>query len=90
MALDRYLRKKSGAMDLLATAGVIGLHMVTGPLTGFAIGYGLDYWLNADPWMKLVFSVLGIAAGFKNVYDDSRRLLRKMQADDDQKRDAHS
>lgn len=75
-------------MELFATAGTIGLHMVSGPIVGFAIGYGLDAWLETGPWMKLVFFLVGILAGFKNVYDDSRRLLRRMQADDDKGRDS--
>ena len=83
MSVKKFL--KGGTMDVLATAGTIGLHMVSGPIVGFAIGYGLDAWLDTSPWMKLVFFLVGIVAGFKNVYDDSRRLLRKMQAEDDKR-----
>lgn len=86
MSLKNYF--KGGTMDVLATAGTIGLHMVSGPIVGFAIGYGLDAWLGTSPWLKMVFFFIGIAAGFKNVYDDTRRLLRKMQAEDDKKRTA--
>lgn len=66
---------------MVATAGTIGLHMVSGPIVGFAIGYGLDYWLGTGPWCKLAFFLVGIVAGFKNVHDDTKRLLRKMQAE---------
>ena len=61
-------------MESLATTGTIGMHMVSGPLVGFAIGYGLDAWLETGPWLKLVFLVIGIIAGFMNVYEDTQRL----------------
>ena len=37
------IKTKSQTMDVLATAGTIGLHMVSGPMVGFAIGYGLPF-----------------------------------------------
>lgn len=73
-------------MESLATTGTIGMHMVSGPLVGFAIGYGLDAWLETGPWLKLVFLVIGIIAGFMNVYEDTQRLLRKMSREEEQKR----
>lgn len=86
MDVKKYLKTRSTTFDTMATAGTIGLHMVSGPLVGFAIGYGLDYWLDTSPWLKLVFLLVGIGAGFLNVYEDSKRLLRKMQAEDDERR----
>lgn len=88
MSFDKYLKTKSSTFDTLATAGTIGLHMVSGPMVGFAIGYGLDYWLGTSPWFKLIFLLIGIGAGFLNVYEDSKRLLRRMQADDDKRRNS--
>ncbi len=85
MDWGKKLQTKSTTMDTLATAGTIGLHMVSGPIVGFAIGYGLDTWLDTSPWFKLVFFFVGIGAGFLNVYEDSKRLLRKMQAEDDER-----
>jgi ATP synthase protein I len=72
------LRQQQNGMEAMAGPGVIGFHMVSGPLVGFCMGYGLDYWLGTGPWGKLVFLVIGIAAGFLNVYRDSRRLQKKM------------
>lgn len=78
MSLKEIFRQQQRGVELMGNVGVIGLHMVSGPLVGFAIGYGLDYWLETGPWLKLVFLLIGIGAGFLNVYTDSRRLLRKM------------
>ncbi len=79
MNFSERVKKKSKTMEVFATAGTIGMHMVSGPIVGFAIGYGLDKWLGTDPWMKLAFFLIGIGAGFLNVHRDSQNLLRKMQ-----------
>lgn len=65
-------------MEALSSAGVIGLHMVSGPLVGVAIGYGIDHWFGTHPWGKLIFLFIGIGAGFLNVYRDTQCLLKKM------------
>ena len=82
MSFKDILKQQQSGMEALATTGVIGLHLVSGPLVGFAIGYGLDYWLDTGPWCKLCFLLLGIAAGFLNVYRDTQYLLKKIAAED--------
>ncbi|MBQ7585661.1 MAG: AtpZ/AtpI family protein [Desulfovibrionaceae bacterium] len=62
----------------VANAGYIGLHMVSGPLVGFALGYGLDLWLDIHPFGKIIFLILGILGGFLNVYRDTQILLKRM------------
>ena len=63
----------------MSGVGVIGLHLVSGPLVGFGIGYALDLWMGTSPWCKMIFLIIGIAAGFLNVYRDSKELLQKME-----------
>ena len=41
--------------------------LLAGVLAGFAIGWGLDYWLGTSPWFLLGLIVLGMAAGILNV-----------------------
>ncbi len=82
MNFGKRLKAKSDTMQVFATAGTIGMHMVSGPMVGFAIGYGLDKWLDTSPWLKLVFFIIGIGAGFLNVYEDSKKILRSMQKED--------
>ncbi len=82
MNFGKRLKAKSASIELFATAGTMGMHLVSGPLVGFAIGYGLDKWLETSPWCKLAFFIIGIGAGFLNVYEDSKKLLRKMQKED--------
>ena len=44
-------------------------------LAGYLIGYGLDYWLHTT-FLKIVFLILGIIAGFMDLI---RQLLRDMK-----------
>lgn len=68
--------KPSGAMELLSTAGTIGLQLVCATFIGLAMGYFLDKWLGTSPWLLIVFLLLGIAAGFRDVYLEARRIQR--------------
>ena len=74
--------KKSAGM--LAGAGTMGLHLVSGPAVGFGIGYVLDDWLGADPWMKVVFFILGVISGFRLVYADARKIAGETRNPRDQ------
>jgi ATP synthase protein I len=65
-------RDTRGALSL---AGVIGLHLISGIAVGLFIGYMLDRWLDSSPWLTMIFLGVGIAAGFKNMYTDTKRLL---------------
>ena len=41
--------------------------LLAGVLGGFALGWGLDYWLGTSPWLLLTFTLLGMVAGIMNV-----------------------
>ncbi len=69
-------------IDALSHAGTIGLHMVSGIAVGTLIGYGLDAWLETSPWLTGIFMVVGIVAGFKNVYVDTNKLVRSQEKED--------
>ena len=71
-------------LNALSQAGTIGLHMVSGIVVGCAIGYALDRWLETGPVCLLIFLAVGIAAGFKNVYVDTRRLLAAQKREDEE------
>lgn len=79
--MNDFLASQRDGMKAMSTTGVMGLHMVSGPAVGFAIGYGLDAWLGTTPWCGLGFLFVGIGAGFLNVWRDTRNLLRQMEAD---------
>lgn len=79
MAFLDFLKVQKQGLEGLASVGTIGLHMVSGPLVGVVIGYFLDKWLETSPWFKLIFLFIGIAAGFLNVYLDSKLLIARME-----------
>jgi ATP synthase protein I len=68
--------KSSGAMGVLGTVGTIGMQLVVATFIGLAMGYYLDKWLGTDPWMLIIFLLLGIVTGFRDVYREAMRLQR--------------
>ena len=78
--------KKDGAQpgqfSLLGTASTMGLHMVSGPVVGGGLGWLVDEWLGSWPVGSAVGLLLGLAAGFRNVWIDARYLARKNAAQD--------
>ena len=62
---------------LLGMASSMGLAMVLATIIGLAIGYWLDRLFNTSPWLTLAFLVLGIIAGFRNIYIIGKRTQKK-------------
>lgn len=59
---------------LLAMAGSMGISIVLATVIGLAIGYYLDnHVFDTAPWLTLIFLVLGIIAGFRNIYIIGKR-----------------
>ena len=69
-----------GYMDAITRASTMGLHLVSGILVGTLLGYGIDHWLDSAPWGFFIGLLLGIAAGFNNVYIDARLLIKAQES----------
>lgn len=69
----------SGLFSLLGTASTMGLHMVSGPIVGCALGWLADKWFDSWPVGAAVGLLLGVAAGFRNVWVDARYLIREQE-----------
>jgi ATP synthase protein I len=41
----------------------LGLVLPSSIVIGLAIGYYMDKWLGTNPWLLLVFTLLGVASG---------------------------
>jgi len=71
----------------LLDASTIGLNLVLATFVGLAMGYGLDYaldkWfgLHTSPWLTIIFLLLGIIAGFRELI----RIARKTYDEDNKK-----
>jgi len=49
-------------------ASTIGISMVLAIVVGTLMGVYLDKYFGTKPWLTLIFMILGIIAGFKNVF----------------------
>ena len=58
------------------------IEMVAGLLIGFGIGYGLDTFLGTLPWMMLIFTMLGFAAGVRVMLRTATEAQQKQVAGD--------
>jgi len=56
------------------------IEMVAGLGIGFGIGYGLDALLGTQPWLMVVFTLLGFAAGVKTMIASAREVQGKIDA----------
>lgn len=56
--------------------------MAVATFIGWGIGYWLDLQLGTDPWLMLVFLLLGVAAGFKGVFRAAREAQEMMREAD--------
>jgi len=75
--------RSTGASSSMAQGLRLGLEMVSGVVAGGAIGWFLDRWLKTEPWLLILFAVLGIAAGLMNVMRAAAAMGRADAPDDD-------
>ena len=52
----------------LGSLSGVGLTLVISTVLGLGGGYALDGWLGSTPWLTLAGLLLGIAAGFVNLF----------------------
>ncbi len=71
------MAKESGApqgrIRGMANLASLGIHMVVATFIGLFIGIYLDKYFSTAPWLMIVFFLLGIAAGFKNIFTAAKR-----------------
>lgn len=51
----------------------IGINLVAATFIGLFVGLYLDKLFSTAPWLMLLFLILGIAAGFKNIFVQAKR-----------------
>ena len=51
----------------LAGLSSLGITLAASIAIGAAIGIALDRWFGTSPWLMIIFFVLGVAAGFRNL-----------------------
>ncbi|MEM8822693.1 MAG: AtpZ/AtpI family protein [Pseudomonadota bacterium] len=56
------------------------IELVAGLGIGLGIGYGLDALLGTQPWLMVVFTLLGFAAGVKTMISSAQEIQVKAAA----------
>lgn len=57
----------------LLEASTVGIQLVLSTFVGFGMGYFLDRFLGTSPWLTVIFLILGIFAGFRELLRVARR-----------------
>jgi ATP synthase protein I len=74
-------RETKDYINQIATGTSMGLQWGLAVLIGLAIGWWLDSFFETT-WLKLVFLVMGVIAGFNNYY----RYIRQQQKEEQEKK----
>jgi len=53
---------------MIGVLSTVGLTMVFATVVGLYIGLKLDEWLGTSPWLAALFLLIGIIAGFRNLF----------------------
>ena len=57
----------------LMQASSVGINLVLSTFVGLAMGYGLDSLFHTSPWLTIIFLLLGIIAGFRELFRMARK-----------------
>ena len=57
-----------GLLKRLVWLSSVGISMVVATFIGLYIGVYLDNVFSTRPWFTIIFLIIGIAAGFRNIY----------------------
>lgn len=66
--------EKKDYLRWLGILSTIGINIVVATVIGFLIGYWLDTLLGTRPWLMIFFIILGIIAGFRNLFSILSRI----------------
>jgi len=68
-------KEKRELFRYLGIASTVGINLVISTFIGFAVGYYLlDKFFNTFPWLTVIFTLLGIVAGFKYLFKVASRI----------------
>ncbi len=67
-------KETRGLLRQLGKVSLIGIEMVVSTFVGLAIGVYLDGKFDTNPWLTLIFLIVGIVAGFRNVFREVKKI----------------
>ncbi|MEW6040838.1 MAG: AtpZ/AtpI family protein [Elusimicrobiota bacterium] len=62
--MDKHLKN----IRSIGWASSVGLMLVFSTVLGFALGLAVDKFFNTSPWFAMICLIIGIVAGFRNVF----------------------
>ena len=74
---------KKGLLRTLGLVSSMGISMALAIAIGVWFGLKLDEWFGTKPWFFFIFLLIGIAAGFRNVYIIAGREIKRNGGDKD-------
>ena len=74
--------EESSAWKGLAELSAIGMTLVVATVVGLAGGYFLDRWLGTSPFLTIGGLLLGIVAGFVNLFRSVKAAERNLDEHD--------
>ncbi|MGI6404937.1 MAG: AtpZ/AtpI family protein [Syntrophaceticus sp.] len=74
------MEKKKESTSVWKTLGLmtnIGVTLAAAVLIGYYMGYYLDQWIfgKTNYWLTIIFSLFGIAAGFRTIFNMINKTL---------------
>ncbi|WP_243313622.1 AtpZ/AtpI family protein [Fundidesulfovibrio agrisoli] len=74
-------KRDKSTWDGIEKAAMMGTNFVAHTVVGLVIGYYFDKWLNTAPWGLIVWLLLGIVAGFRDMYLQAMKITRSQSLD---------
>jgi len=69
-------KEPNGFIGQLARLSTIGIELAVSIVIGLAFGLYLDKKFDTSPWLTLIFLVLGIIAGYRNIFREIKKIDR--------------
>lgn len=70
----------------LGKYSALGLEMALSVVIGAGIGYYLDKWLGTDPWLLIVWTGFGFAAGVRSLFRAAVKSGKDIEKDEEARR----
>lgn len=74
-------KRDKSTWDGIEKAAMMGTNFVAHTVVGLVIGYYFDKWLNTAPWGLIGWLLLGIVAGFRDMYLQAMKITRSQSLD---------
>jgi F0F1-type ATP synthase assembly protein I len=78
--------EKKNLLKTLGAVSTMGISMALAIAIGVYIGLKLDQWFGTKPWFFFIFMLIGIAAGFRNMFILAGRELKRNEPGEDKRK----